>query len=161
MRHRCLRSLGLSLGLLVAAPVAWLTPALRAEPPAPAIQPWPPAASSSATTPPTTPPSELAPILVNVPQPSAPASTPPAVIAEAIPAVSLERPVALRDKQAVVDGEVRPTSLFNRNSDAIAYSPAAGVLTARPLPPGPSLDVNNLPLPSATLSATPPPDCAV
>ena len=111
--------------------------------PAPVIQPWPPA--------PMNPPSaEPAP---------APASTSPTVADIPAPATTLDRPVAIRDNRTVVDSQVQPTGLFrNRNSDPvtysptsdpIAYSPASGLMPAQPLPVGPSVNLNGIPLPSA------------
>jgi len=133
MRNQWLHSLALSLGFLVLGGwVVGLPPSVRAEAPAPSIQAWPPAYAS------------------------APATLPPALSDQAAPAVTLDRPVALRGNRAVVDSEVRPTGLFrNRDSDAIAYSPASGMMSARPLPSGPAVDLNGMPLPSGSFSTTP------
>ncbi len=97
----------------------------------------------------------------------APASTSPTVADIPAPATTLDRPVAIRDNRTVVDSQVQPTGLFrNRNSDPvtysptsdpIAYSPASGLMPAQPLPVGPSVNLNGIPLPSAASAPTPPP----
>jgi len=136
MRHRWLRSLALSLGFLVmgSAEVAF-SPLLRAEDSAPIIQPWPPPPPSAA--------------------PAAPAQL---AAADAAPAATLDRPVAIRDNHSTADNEVQPTGLFsNRGNDSLAFGSAAGFTSARPLPVGVPVQTSPVPMPPGTFSASPPP----
>jgi hypothetical protein len=132
MRNRWLHSLALSLGILVAG--AWgvgSTASVWAE--TPTIQAWPLGSGPAAE------------------------STPAGAAEESEPAVTLDRPVSLHKRQPVADNAIQPTGLFsNRNSDPVAYSPAAGLLNARPLPAGPAVDLNTAPTPVGGPSVTPP-----
>jgi len=122
-----------------------VTPAIHAETPAPIIQPWPSVA----------PASTAAPTLDAAPEPAA---KPQPAVTDPTPAASLDRPVAIRDKANVADGEVQPTGLFSgRNNETIANSPATNFISARPLPVGIPAQSSPAPLPSGTFSASPPP----
>jgi hypothetical protein len=116
--------------LLVAGVGVSSAPLLRAETPAPIIQPWPPPPDSA-----------------HKPQPAA---------EDATPAVTLDHPVAIRDNGPMVDNQVQPTGLFNgRSNDALAYSPTPAFTVARPMPVGPALQSTPVPTPPGTLSVTP------
>lgn len=140
MRHRLLRRLALSLGVLV---LGYLAPSLRgADSPASTYQPFPLVETAA---PPATP--------ANLP------TSVPSVKAEktdATPAASLDRPVALPDNGGIVDNQVQPT-LFKNRGDTLAYSPVGSIPAARPLPVGPS-DSTALPAPTPLPTAVPQPD---
>jgi hypothetical protein len=77
--------------------------------------------------------------------------------AESAPAASLERPIPLRDERPVVDRKIQPTGLFSTgNGNAFAFGPANGSSVARPMPVGPSSDGPPLPMPAPVLNAPPP-----
>ncbi|HZV04256.1 MAG TPA: BBP7 family outer membrane beta-barrel protein [Gemmataceae bacterium] len=138
MRQRWLRSLALSLGVVVMGRCVLL----GADPSPPVIQPYPPVETP-------------APRAGQMP---ASASAGSQEESEPAPAASLDRPIALRDEPRVVDQKIQPTGLFSNNSSTVtAFSPAASYPIARPMPVGPNASTP-LPMPAPVLSSPPPPD---
>ena len=131
MRHRWLRILALSLGVLVMGHVGMSAPlVLGAE--TPNIQPYPPVA--------------------------APAVVAPAESDEPASSATLERPVALHDKQSVVDRQIQPTGLFSgRSGESVVLNPTVNYPVAQPLPSGSDVGTP-LPAPTPVLASPPPPD---
>lgn len=142
MRHRCYRSLALSLGVLVMGQMGASAPLVfGAETPTPIIQPYPAVQT----------PAEIAPTDVE----------------ESTSTITLERPVALREPQRVVDRQIQPTGLFSgRSSDNVVVTPTVNYPVAQPLPlgsdggtplPSPT-QILATPAPAQILASPPPPD---
>ena len=141
MRHRWVRRLALSLGVLVMGQIGASAPLVfGAETPMPIIQPYPAV--------------------------QAPAEIAPAAVEESTAAITLERPVALREPQRVVDRQIQPTGLFSgRSGDTVVVTPMVNYPVAQPLPLGSS---GGTPLPVSTqilampapaqILTSPPPD---
>jgi hypothetical protein len=137
MRQRWLLSLALSLGVLVMG----LGTFLRAEPPAPVIEPYPP---------------------VEMP-PRSPAQpeneSQRAEDADAAPVASLERPIPLDEERPVVDRKIQPTGLFSPSGgNTFAFSPPGSFPVAQPMPVGSSTGSTPLPMPAPVLTTPQPPD---
>src|SRR5579885_2136295 len=118
MRQQWLRSLALSMGALVIGQATFV----KAEPPAPLLEPYPPVAS---------PPKTVA-----------------AVSADSAPAPSLERPIPLNDERPV-DRKIQPAGLFsNSGTNTFAFSPAGSDPVGRPMAAGPVSSSAPLPMPT-------------
>ncbi len=129
MRQRWLRTLALSLGVLMTGQGA----VLRADPPAPIIEPYPPVETTR-------------------PKPAAAES------ADSAPAASLERPIPLDDERPI-DHKIQPAGLFSSGNDnSFAIGPAGSIPVARPMPSGPSTNSVPLPMPSPVPTSPSPPD---
>lgn len=127
MRQRWLRSLALSLGVLVMGRGA----VFGADTPAPLIQPYPP---------------------VEVPAPK----TAPAENTESAPAATLDRPIPLHEERPTVDPKIQPTGLFSNNGgDSFAFGSPGSFPAARPLPMGSGNTTLPMPAPVPTAPATP------
>lgn len=141
MKPRWIRSLALSLGILVMGPMGMAAWSARAdEMPLPVIQPYPPVAAPEIGASP------------------APASPSPVEVAEVTPAATLDRPIALHEERKKEDdSQVQPTGLFsNRGVESVVVSPATTFPSARPMPAGSSSNLS-LPMPAPLPSSSPPP----
>ncbi len=153
MRHRWLRSLALSLGVLVMGRCALF----GAETLAPIVQPYPPVEAAARPE----APADSPPLVGQAFQPDHQAGKPDlreAESAELAPAATLDRPVALHDERSNSDPQIQPTGLFaGQRSDAVVFSPAGTFPNAQPLPVGPRAN-STLIAPAPLLAAPPPPD---
>jgi hypothetical protein len=131
MRQRWLRSLALSLGVLVMGQGAFL----RADPPAPLIEPYPPV--------------EMAPK-----SPAPPGNDSQRLEStDSAPAASLQRPIPLDEERPIVDRKIQPTGLFtNSGGNSFVFGPAGSYPAAQPTPVGPNAGSAPLPMPAPVLT---------